>query len=171
MKKNLISILILALLVVNVVLTAIMMFSVMGAAKKTSKLVTEISTALNLELSGNEGTEGPAAITIADLESVDIADQLTIPLAIGDDGKTHYCVVKVTFYLNKTSEDYETMAPVFTANTSLNKSVVNTVIGKYTYDEAQRSTDAMKNAILTAIRNEYGSDFIYRVEFSDILFS
>ena len=34
MKKNLISILILALMVVNLVLTAIMMFSVMGTAKK-----------------------------------------------------------------------------------------------------------------------------------------
>ena len=50
MKKNLISIIILALLVVNVVLTAIMMFSVTGASRKTAALVDNISTALNLEL-------------------------------------------------------------------------------------------------------------------------
>lgn len=36
MKKNLISIIILALLIVNVVLTAIMMFSVTSASKKTA---------------------------------------------------------------------------------------------------------------------------------------
>ena len=50
MKKNLLTIIILALLVVNVVLTGIMMFSVTGAMNKTSALVTDISTALNLEL-------------------------------------------------------------------------------------------------------------------------
>ena len=41
MKKNLLSVLILALLVVNIVLTAIMMFSVMGTSQKTSRLVGE----------------------------------------------------------------------------------------------------------------------------------
>ena len=46
MKKNLISIIILALLVVNIVLTAIMMFSVTGAANKTAALVDNIATAL-----------------------------------------------------------------------------------------------------------------------------
>ena len=39
MKKNLISIVILALLIVNIVLTAIMMFSVTGTSRKTAALV------------------------------------------------------------------------------------------------------------------------------------
>ena len=43
MKKNLISIIILALLIVNIVLTAIMMFSVTGTATKTSALVDNIT--------------------------------------------------------------------------------------------------------------------------------
>ena len=47
MKKNLISIIILALLIVNIVLTAIMMFSVTGTATKTSALVDNITRALN----------------------------------------------------------------------------------------------------------------------------
>ena len=46
MKKNLISVIILALLIVNIVLTAIMMFSVTGASKKTAALVDNIATAL-----------------------------------------------------------------------------------------------------------------------------
>ena len=44
MKKNLISVIILALLIVNIVLTAIMMFSVTGASKKTAALVDNIGT-------------------------------------------------------------------------------------------------------------------------------
>ena len=50
MKKNMLSILILALLIVNVVLTAIMMFSVTGTAKRTSALIDDISAAINLDL-------------------------------------------------------------------------------------------------------------------------
>lgn len=170
MKKNLISILILALLVVNLVLTAIMMFSVTGSAKKTSKLVTDISTALNLELTKGDSSTEASEVHTTDLASVDIADTMPIPLKPGTDEKAHYCLLGVTFFLNTTHEDYETMGPVFESNVSLNKSVIISVVGEYTLDEAQADKTALKDAILAAIRKEYNSDFIYRVEFSNIMF-
>ena len=52
MKKNLLSIIILALLVVNIVLSAIMMISVTSASKKTAALVSDISTIIGLEING-----------------------------------------------------------------------------------------------------------------------
>ena len=55
MKKNLISVIILALLIVNVVLTAIMMFSVTSASQKTAALVDNIASALDLELTAQTG--------------------------------------------------------------------------------------------------------------------
>ena len=91
MKKNLISVIMLALLIVNIVLTAIMMFSVAPASKKTSALVDNIATALNLELSS--GTEGAAeeVVSMADTETYSFAENMTIPLkkSEGDD-KVHY---------------------------------------------------------------------------------
>ena len=45
MKKNLLSIVILALLIVNVVLTSVMLFSVTGTMKKTANLIDSISVA------------------------------------------------------------------------------------------------------------------------------
>ena len=54
MKKNLLSIVILALLIVNLVLTSIMMFSVMSTNKKTAAVVTDIASVLQLELGGEE---------------------------------------------------------------------------------------------------------------------
>ena len=50
MKKNLLSVLILVLLVVNIILSVIMMASVVGTNKKTGELVTSIATVLKLEL-------------------------------------------------------------------------------------------------------------------------
>ena len=50
MKKNLLSIVILGLLIVNVVLTSVMLFSVTGTMKKTATLIDSISVALKLEM-------------------------------------------------------------------------------------------------------------------------
>ena len=48
MKKNLLSVVILALLVVNLILTGIMMFSCVSANKKTAALVNDIASVLDL---------------------------------------------------------------------------------------------------------------------------
>ena len=107
MKKNLISVIILALLIVNIVLTAIMMFSVVGASKKTAALVDNIATAINLELAS--GTRGPdEVVSMADTETYSFADNMTIPLkkAEGDD-KDHYCVVAITLSINTKADGYK----------------------------------------------------------------
>lgn len=168
MKKNLISILILALLVVNVVLTAIMMFSVMGTTKKTSQLVTNISTALNLELTKGETETDDTSVNMGDLSPFEIKD-LTIPLKIGEDGKPHYCMLEITVQLNTKHEDYETMSPIFQSNGGVNNSVINGVVGRYTMEEAMSGQAVIEEAILTALREEYESDFIYKVRISSIL--
>ena len=62
MKKNMLSILILALLIVNIVLTAIMMFSITGTAKKTSALIDDISAAINLDLKNQSATSTEAVV-------------------------------------------------------------------------------------------------------------
>ena len=46
MKKNLMTVLILALLVVNIVLTSVMLVSIVGTNKKTAQLVDNITTCL-----------------------------------------------------------------------------------------------------------------------------
>ena len=50
MKKNMLTVLILALLLVNIVLTSVLMVGVMGTNKKTADLVDNIATDLNLQL-------------------------------------------------------------------------------------------------------------------------
>lgn len=169
MKKNLISILILALLVVNVVLTAIMMFSVTGSAKKTAQLVTDIASVLNIELTETE-EPGEETVSIADSIPQDIGESLMIPLKRGDDGKDHYYIVTVSLYMNSKHEDYEAFSATVATNTSLFKSIVNDVIGSHTLEEALANPDGMKDEILSRIQSEYNSTFIYKVTFSDIMY-
>ena len=169
MKKNLISILILALLVVNVVLTAIMMFSVVGTSKKTSALVTNIATVLNIELD-NKTAEAETTVSITESVLVDIEDTLTIPLKLGEDGKPHYYLVNVSLYMNSKHEDYEAFNTYVTSNTSLFKSIIIEVIGGYTLDEALANPQAMQDAILKKIQDQFDSTFIYKVTFSNIMY-
>lgn len=171
MKKNLISIGILALLIVNLVLTGIMMFSVINTNKKTAALITDIATAINLEL--NDGTvpeEGsPAAISIADVETYTIAD-MTIPLQKGEDGKDHYAMMSVALSMNKTHEDYAKYGTDVANKVDLIKGQINEVVSQYTMDEAKANSTAISDEILVRIQQLYGSDFIFDVTFSSALY-
>ena len=83
MKKNLMSVIILALVAVNVVLTGIIMFSTVSANRKTIALVDDIAAILNLELeSGSNGEEAAeeAVVLPENSEVYDIADSMTVAL-------------------------------------------------------------------------------------------
>lgn len=170
MKKNLISILILALLLVNVVLTAIMMFSVTSVTKKTASLVNNIATALNLELESKEEEADTGEVSMVDLVSYDLSDSLTIPLKTGEDGKSHYCLVSVSLLINSTHEDYETLYTTITSNDSFLKSLVIDVIGSHTMDEAQADPEGLREEILEKIQAAYNSTVVYKVTFSSIMY-
>ena len=142
MKKNLISVIILALLIVNIVLTAIMMFSVTGTARKTSALVDNITRALNLELTAR-GEAGKTAVPMSDIATYDIAE-MTIELqqsegqSEGDD-KQHYFVGAITLSMNTKDKDYKTYGEEMESRESLIKSEITDVISNYTAEEARRT--------------------------------
>jgi flagellar basal body-associated protein FliL len=171
MKKNLMSVVILALLVVNLILTGIMMFSCVSANKKTAALVNDIASVLDLELTGGgSNTEEVAAVSVADTEIYNIADAMTVALRPSEDGKEHYCMCEVSFSMNKTHEDYETMSPMVATQESKIRSIIIGVIGGYTKEEAQANQKAIESAILEQVQQMFGSNFIYEAYFRDVKF-
>ena len=171
MKKNLLSVVILALLVVNLILTGIMMFSCVSANKKTAALVNDIASVLDLELTGGgSNTEEVAAVSVADTEIYNIADAMTVALRPSEDGKEHYCMCEVSFSMNKTHEDYETMSPMVATQESKIRSIIIGVIGGYTKEEAQANQKAIESAILEQVQQMFGSKFIFEAYFRDVKF-
>ena len=161
MKKNLMSILILALLVVNIVLTSIMM----GANKSTTELVKKIATVINLEL--NPGGSEPE-VPISDMVPYNIADSMTIMLKSTDDTQ-HYMQLSVTLQMNKKNKDYKKYAETLKTNEQVIKGCINEVISSHTLEEVQNDMDSIRNEILVRIQREYNnSEFIYKVVFSDV---
>lgn len=174
MKKNLLSIIILSLLVVNIVLTVIMMMNVMGTNQKTAAIVTDIASILDLELDKGDGTGASGQVSLADTVVYSVPDSMTITLK-RDEGedKDHYCIVKVSFSMDTTHEDYATYGGGtgdLSSMETLMKSEVINVISGYTLSEAQLSQQQMCDEILKKIQELFGSDFIYKVSFSEIMF-
>ena len=145
MKKNLISIVILALLVVNIVLSSITLLSVSGTNRKTAALVTD------------------------DFDSFREGVDLTVPLKKGEnDEKEHYAMLSVTLSMNSKDKDYKTYGDL-SARESLIKGEINDAVSQHTADEACENSHAIEEEILQRVQAMFDSQFIYDVTFSSIL--
>ena len=175
MKKNLISIVILALLIVNIALTAIMMFSVTGTAKRTSALVDNISAALNLELTGGGGNREAekAAVPMSDTETYTISEKMTIPLKmeVSADGEEeqHYFIANVTLSMNTKDKGYKTYGEAIDTREDLIKGEITEVIQSHTVGEARNNQDQIRDEILGRIQDMFESEFVFNVTFSDTM--
>lgn len=178
MKKNLISVVILALLIVNIVLTSIMMFSVMNTNKKTAGLVTNIASAINLELETETAEKNTAeTISMADIETYTIAD-MTIQLkpSVHEEetgevtSEVHYVKTSIVLSMNMKNKDYKTYGADIANKEDLIKGEITEVLGQYTMEEASADMRVVADAILSHIQTLYDSDFIFDVTLSNPLY-
>ena len=176
MKKNMLSIIILALLLVNIVLTAVMMFNVTSTNKKVADLVGNIATVMNLELTP-PGQESPETqVSLKDTEVYAISGAMTMLLApeTAADGSTKqsYLVCNVSFSMNTKSKDYKTYgsAEAMAERQELLKDAVTTIVSRHTASDLQADTglEGLKAEILQAVQDLYQSDFIYKVSISEV---
>lgn len=107
MKKNLMSVLILALVVANLILTAILMISVVPQTKKANELVNKVCSAIDLEL---EGGKEKATIDIPMEQvatvQVDGGESITVNLKSDNDRKS-YAIVSISLALDTKNKDYK----------------------------------------------------------------
>lgn len=169
MKKNLLSVLILVLLIVNIALSVVMMISVTGTNKKTAELITSIATVLNLELY-QPGGISVADVPLEDTETYDIAG-LMIPV-VTEDGKQGYVMFDMALQQNIKHKDYKKNggAESIAQRESMIKDAVNSVVSSHTLEEFRNDTDGIREEILSAIQKLYSSDFIYRISISNVKF-
>ena len=169
MKKNLISVLILALVFANFVLTAILMFTVLPETQKANTLIEKVCSAIDLDLN-SRGTNETSNIPIdqQDTYKVNEGEKITTNLAKGNDGKSHYAIVKVSLVLNKKSDNYATYNQEFLANQDETiKNDVIQVIGQYTLDEFETNKEQVKSEILSDMQKLFGADLVIGVNFSE----
>lgn len=170
MKKNLLSVLILVLLVVNIILSVVMMTSVIGTNKKTGELITSIATVLKIELY-NPGGVAVTDVALSDTEIYNIAS-LTIPVS-KESGKDGYVVFDLGLQQNMKHKDYKKNGgqEKIASYESVIKDAVSSVVSKYTQEQFRQNVESVREEILKAVQELFGSDFIYRVSISNTKYS
>ena len=173
MKKNLLTIITFALVLVNIVLTSILTITIMPEVKKVNELVTRICDAIDLDLQAATGAESTENVSLENVESYNLPDSLTINLKPGADGATHYGVVSITLSINKKSESYETYGANITGGMydGIISDTVNATISKYTYEEITADQSAVQREIKNELNAKFGSNLIVNVGFSKVTFS
>ena len=167
MKKNLITVIILALVLANLILTAII-----PQTKKSNQLIDQVCSAINLELQSGENTPATPEVPIEDVETYAITDGFTVNLKQSDDGKQHYAVFSVSLSLNTKSDGYKTYggSEGLAAKETIIQSEINTIVNGYTLDEFDANGyQNVKDDILKSMQDMFGgSDFIVGVNFSSV---
>ncbi len=164
MKKNILAVIILAATLVNLTLTAMIVFTFIPYVQKANNLITNILQVIDLDLeSPNADQYNEDTYDVADLESKQIMTEENTNLLVGSDGKTHYAEVTVTLSINTKHEDYTKKNPLIDKNIDLIKDYVRVEINKYSSDNCQLNKEAIEKAVLTKIQEYLGSKFIVKV--------
>jgi flagellar FliL protein len=167
------TLIILAILIVNTVMTGVMMFVVVPANQKTMQLVGDISSAIQLDL-GITGSgalaQGGSNIALSDIQPYNIEDQITVKLKSGEESGDHFAVVGITLSLNTKNDDYKTYnAETLASYQGLMKDEIDKVIGSYTYEEIESQTvtkQDIQDRIVEELQAMFNSQVICNVSFS-----
>ena len=164
MKKNLITVITLALVVMNLVLTVILTITILPETKKANELITKVCSAIDLDLESGSATSS-ANIPIDQIDVYDIEDQQTINLKSSGDGKEHFAVITVSISMDKKNKDYKDLQPEVENKVELIKGEINNIVSQYTIDEIKNNQSAVQTEILKDLHKMFGSDFIVAVGF------
>lgn len=182
MKKNLITVIILALVLANLILTAILTFTLLPQAKKSNELIDRICSAIDLELEAGEEEAAPQ-VSIENLEMFDLTDSFTVTLKSGQTessessenngkDKKHYAIFSVGISLDKKSKGYKTYGGIegLREKETMICDEIISVVGGYTLEEFNADSQAaVKKDILKRLQELFGSDLIIEVRFKSVV--
>ena len=113
MKKSMLNVIILALVLVNLVLTVILTFSLVSTNKKTNSLINKVAQIIDLDVAGGVSNNNSSTGSgIENVSYIDIKnnDSTDIIVSYVDNGKTRYAVLSVSVGLNSKAKDYSTVS-------------------------------------------------------------
>lgn len=161
MKKNMFAVLILIVSIINLTLSAYMVFTVVPNAKRTDTLITKILQIVDLELESPLPSDINISYSIKDIEKKTL-DEFTTNLAIGEDGKTHYAVVNSSLSINKADENYKELGPLVDTMKADITAIIVSNVSRHTYEELSNPEvkDAIKAQVLNDIQTLFDSKMI-----------
>lgn len=162
MKKNILAVIILAATLVNLTLTAIIIFTFVPYVNRANTLITNILQVIDLDLLSPEADEYPN-YKIEDLATTAVLTEEMVNLKTGEDGKQHYATVSASISVNTKHEDFKDLNPLIEANKDQIINYILVEIGQYTCTDCQENKEAIEQAVLQKLQAYFGSRFIVKV--------
>lgn len=164
MKKNLMTLIILALVVVNLILTAVMMFVTIPQTQKANEMIAKVCEAIDLELNSGAAT-GLSNLPVDRLETYDVAagESMTVNLKGGG-----YALVSLCISVDNESETYAEKEGVayLSSKESIIKGSIIEIVGNYTKEELSESRSSMEAELLKTLKKTFGADYVVGISFT-----
>lgn len=165
MKKNLMTVIILALVFANFVLTSILMFTVLPSTQKANALIEKVCEAIDLDLNSGAAT-GLSNLPIDQIATYNVSGGETMTINLADD---KYAMVAVSLSINKESERYKSgTTEILTEHETIIKNTINQIIRQYTKEDLLRNAEKAQDEICKSLQKTYGTDYIVGVNFSTL---
>jgi len=162
------SIIILAVGILNVILGAVIVFAVVPTAIRTNNLITKVASTVDLELSSSGDSKNE--VKIEDIENYPIDNITMILKRDQNDTKNHYAQVSVSLSINTKSQDYAKYKPTVEQNQNRIKEIISCEFEKYTASTVMDNKENIKSEILRRLQEEvYNSEFIVGLSLGETL--
>lgn len=173
MKKGMVNVVILALVLVNLVLSVVIIFTCIPSMKKTSKLVDKVCKIVDLDVNG-EGKDD-TGVSMEDLEYIKIVysdgnDYQVFNLKQSGT-KVPHVKLGVTLAINKKHDDYKSKVSTLNSSMVYVGGQIGDIMLEYTAADANKNKKAIEKRVLKMLHELFESDFIYDVSFSQYIIS
>ncbi len=171
MKKNLVTMIILAVGILNILLTTVIVFTMVPNTIKTNKLIDKVASSINLEIEPLKENSTNSNVKIEDLEPYVVTDDITINLKKVEGSKEpNFLLVSATLSINTKSKDYKTLNSKLATNEAGISEIITDEFSKYNINTVTANKDLIKEDIITRLQEYFGSDFIVGISFGKFLF-
>ena len=161
MKKNILTIIVMAVSIVNLVLGIVLVFSIVPASNKTAALVDKVASVIDLNI------DDPNDDLVAYTKTYDSAVNINLKKDAGDDSNHYAQLAGFTISFNSKADDYKKVSESIQTNDIYVDDIVKETLGSYT----ATTLDLVKvrSEIVKKIQEKYNTKAVVEISLKDPL--
>lgn len=171
MKKNILTIVIMAASIINLVLTAVLVFSVMPAMNKTSNLIDKVASVIDLEIESKD--EKNEMTPVENLEMFEIPYESNVNINLQKDAgdeESHYAVISgIRVSFDKEADGFSDVKALIEGNTTYVEDIVKETISAYT--KSTITEEKIRQEAVKKLQERYDTKCIVEISLPGYLVS
>lgn len=168
MKKNILTIVIMAASLINLVLSAVLIFSVMPAMNKTSNLVDKVASVIDLEIEDKDSDATDYTIEDQLTYAINYDTSVKINLQKEADGDAHYAILDgIVVSYNSKAEDYAKVSEMISTTDIYVQDIVKETIAQYGFTTIDQTK--VRQEVVKKLQEKYNTKCIVDISLPGFL--